>query len=124
MRLSFVVRFAVLAAVLCIVGCSSNNKGKLEGTKWNSQAFTPQGGKPVPAGIVTYEFATDGRLTYRIMDQSYTGRYSLNSGDYVTLHLDQALGGSRTLRQRIIVRDTTMQLIDTDGTSVMFDKTP
>jgi hypothetical protein len=124
MRLSFVVRFAVLAAVLCIVGCNSNNKGKLEGTKWSSQAFTPQGGKLIAAGMITFEFTTSGQVTYKIVDQSYTGRYTLNAGDYVTLHLDQPLAGSRTHRQRIIVRGTTMQLIDTDGTSITFDKTP
>jgi hypothetical protein len=121
MRVSSLARFAVLAAVLCIVGCNSNNKGKIEGTKWSSQSMSVKG-QTIPAGSIKFEFTTDGKMTYKILETPYTGRYSLGSGDYVTLHLDQPLEGSKTHRQRIIIRGDTLQLIDTDGTSITFDR--
>jgi len=121
MRVSAVARVGVLAAILCAVGCNSNNKGKIEGTTWKSQAFTTKG-TSVPAGSITFEFTKDGKMTYTILGTPYTGRYSVGSGDYVTLYLDKELAGSKTHRQRIIIRNDTMQLIDTDGTSITFDR--
>jgi hypothetical protein len=121
MRLSSAARLAVVAVILCAAGCNSKNKGKLEGTKWSSQTLTMKG-QTIPAGSIRFEFTRDGRLTYWILNTSYTGRYSLGWGDYVTLNLDQPLEGSKTHRQKIVVRGDTMQLIDTDGTSITFDR--
>lgn len=122
MRLSFVVRFAVLAAVLCTAGCNSNNKGKIEGTKWTSQEYSLKG-KSNPPGALVLEFTPEGRFTYTVKGgPTHTGSYSLNWGDGVILHLDQPLEGNKTHRQRVVIKDQTMQFIDADGTSITFDK--
>src|SRR5215218_4250474 len=130
MRLPLVMRFALLAAFLGLAGCNSNNKGKLEGTKWSSQEFKSKG-TLIPPGAIVMEFADDGRLTYRskessatgeVKDKTVTGHYALYSDDYVTFYLDEPLAGSKTHRERIVVRGDTMQLIDTDGTSIPFDR--
>jgi uncharacterized lipoprotein NlpE involved in copper resistance len=121
MRLALLARFAVLAVVLCAVGCNSNNKGKIEGTKWTSQAMTVQG-KQLFAGTAKLEFGADKKLTYIVGADTYTGTYSLSYGDYVTLHFDQVLEGSKTHRQRIIIQGDTLKLIDTDGFTVTFSR--
>lgn len=123
MRLPSLVLYSVLIASVCVcgVGCNSNNKGKIEGTAWASQAMTVKG-QLVPAKSVRFEFTADGKLTYWVMQVAYTGRYTLGFGDYVTLHLDKELAGSKTHRQQIIIRGDTLQLIDTDGTKIVFDR--
>jgi hypothetical protein len=79
-------------------------------------------GQSIPAGSYVLEFTTDGQLTYTNATGSFTGRYSLGSNDYVTIYLDRPLQGRRTHRQKIIILGDTMQLIDSDGTSVTFDR--
>src|SRR5438132_873310 len=100
MRKLPLVRLVVLFVVLFAVGCS-NNKGKIEGTKWTSQAATIKG-QAVPAGMMQLEFKTDGTMTYTIMGQPLTGRYSLSSGDYVTLNMDKPLANSKTHREKVV----------------------
>jgi hypothetical protein len=83
-------------------------------------------GKTIPAGALGLDFATDGKLTFRILAEtgpkSLTGRYSLNSGDYITLYLDESLSGRKTHREKIVIRGDTLQMIDSDGTTVAFDR--
>lgn len=100
----------------------SNNTGKIEGTKWSSQAFTLKG-KSNPSGALALEFATDGRFTYAVKgDRTFAGRYILGPGDEVSLDLDEPLEGRKRHRQRIVITDQTMQFIDSDGTSIPFRK--
>ena len=63
MRVTEMVRLGLLAALLLVCGCSSNNKGKLAGTKWTSVASTVKG-VPFPAGTLQLEFGSDGSLVY------------------------------------------------------------
>jgi hypothetical protein len=121
MRLSSAARLAVVAAIFCAAGCSSKNKGKIEGTKWSSQPCTVKG-TTLPAGGLTLEFTKDGKVTYQVPGATLSGRYSLGRGDYVTLTFDQALAGSKTHREKVIVKGNTLTMIDGDGTSVTFDK--
>jgi hypothetical protein len=99
----------------------SNNKGKIEGTKWTSLEFTAKG-KKVPADSVRFEFAKDGKLTYWILDKPYRGVYTLGDGDIVTLDLDEPLAGSKKHIQTIIIKDDSLRLIDTDKTELKFKK--
>jgi uncharacterized lipoprotein NlpE involved in copper resistance len=121
MRPSSIARLAVCAAILCAVGCNSNNKGKIEGTKWTSQTTTVKG-NTVPAGALKLEFTRDGKMTYTNVGTPHTGTYSLSWGDYVTLNLDQALAGNRKHREKIVIRGDTLTMVDSDGTSVAFDR--
>lgn len=99
----------------------SNNKGKIEGTKWTSLEFTANGQK-VPADSVRFEFTKDGKLTYWILDKPYRGTYTLGDGDTVTLDLDEPLAGSKKHIQTIIIKDDALRLIDTDKTELKFKK--
>src|SRR6516162_8134504 len=92
----------LIAAVLFVTGCSSNNKGKIEGTKWSSNATNVKGA-PVPAGMLRLEFATDGKLTYSAGPTTLTGTYSLGGGDTVTFHLDQEVQGRKTHAEKITI---------------------
>jgi hypothetical protein len=115
------LRIALLAAFLMSVGCSSNNKGKIEGTKWSSLASTVKG-TPLAAGMLRLEFATDGKVSYVVGPQTFTGTYSLGAGDTVTLHLDQDLGGSKTHAEKIVIAGDKLTMTDTDGTQLSFEK--
>ena len=74
MRRLPVLHLALLATVLFIGGCKSNNKGKIEGTKWTSLAATVKG-TPIPAGTLQLEFTTDGKMVYKIGQKTITGTY-------------------------------------------------
>jgi hypothetical protein len=111
----------LIAAVLFLTGCSSNNKGKIEGTKWSSNATTIKG-KSVPAGAAALEFAADGKLVYQLGLARLTGTYSLGGGDTVTLHLDQEVSGRKTHVEKISISDNTLTMRDSDGTTVTFSK--
>jgi hypothetical protein len=120
MRTGF-VRVMPLFAVLFVVGCSSNNTGKIEGTKWSSLAGTVKG-QPIPAGILQLEFRADGGLTYRAGPQTFTGTYSLGGGDAVTFNLDQELAGRKSHREKIVINGDNLTMTDSDGTAISFQK--
>jgi hypothetical protein len=121
MRVKRIVQLAVVVALVCAAGCDSNNKGKIEGTKWSSQAGTIAG-KQIPAGALSLEFASDGHLTYKAGPTTYTGAYSLGSGDTVTLTFDQAVAGRKRHAQKIVLNGDQLTSSDTDGTSLTFEK--
>src|SRR5262249_2624151 len=102
MRVSHVVRCGLLLAVFCVIGCASKNKGKIEGTKWSSQSAVVKG-QSLPAGALKLEFRSDGSLVYQAGPVTYTGRYSLGMGDYVTLKLDQDLAGRKSHSEKVVI---------------------
>lgn len=115
-----------LAALLVLVvgsaaGCGSKNKGKIEDTKWSSRQTTVQG-NIVPAGALKLEFNKDGTMVYRILDQSYPGKYSLGWGENVTITLDRPLEGQKVHREKISISGDRMTMTDPDGTTVEFER--
>ncbi len=114
----------VVAALFCSLGCNSNNKGKIEGTKWTSLATTMnvkgKGMVPIPADAAALEFKKDGKLVYTIGPTAYTGTYSLGWGDTVTLRFDQELEGRKNHSEKITISGGTLTMTDSDGTSVPF----
>jgi hypothetical protein len=121
MRPVVILRLVLLATLLLTFGCSSNNKGKIEGTKWSSQATTVKG-QSFPAGAFQLEFGSDNRLAYRAGPVTLTGTYSLGSGNNVTFNLDQELGGRKTHVEKISISGDTLTMTDSDGTEVTFTK--
>lgn len=111
----------LLAVLLLAAGCSSSNKGRVEGTKWSSIAATVKG-QQVPDGALRLEFGSDGSLVYKAGPKTYTGKYSLGVGNAVTLHLDQDLAGRKVHVQRVDVSDNQLKMTDSDGTSLSFTK--
>jgi hypothetical protein len=110
----------VFLSLLFACGCASSNKGKIEGTKWVSQACTLQG-KQFPPGTFRLEFGTDGRLTYGGVGKVITGTYSLGAGDNVTWNLDQELSGRKVHTEKISIQGDTLTMADQSGT-VTFDR--
>src|SRR5262245_57500937 len=121
MRLRIVISLIVLSLLPVVTGCSSKNKGKIEGTKWTSLA-TVMKGVSLPAGSLKFEFRSDGTLVYQVGPITYTGRYSLGMGDMVTMNLDQDLGGRKKHVQRVNINGDRLIMADSDGTEVTFVK--
>jgi hypothetical protein len=121
MRVKFVVQLALVAALVCSFGCSSNNKGKIEGTKWSSEAATMKG-QQLQEGALKLEFGSDGRLVYKAGATTFTGTYSLGFGNTVTLNLDQELSGRKKHAQKVAINGDRLTMSDSDGTSMTFKK--
>jgi hypothetical protein len=117
-----VARALVLIAV-CIApaGCSSANKGKIEGTCW-SCADQLASGRPVAAGSREIEFKPDGGLVMVENGVRYTGTYSLGSGDHVTFHFDKPYEGGKKHVRTIQINGDEMDLIEPSGMTVKFKK--
>ena len=121
-----------LAAFLVVLGAlsgalahaqgdkASNNKGKIEGTKWSSLPADIKGAK-LPAGILKLEFAKDGKLVYRVGPMDYTGTYKLGAGDKVTLQLDKELAGRKDHEESVVIKGNRLTMTDSDGTSLTFE---
>jgi S1-C subfamily serine protease len=99
---------------------TSNNRGKIEGTRWSSLAVT-LGGKSLPADALKLEFSATGRAVYDIGEVTIRGTYSLGAGDAVTLTLDEA-AGNKTLVQTISIVGDRLTLREPDGTVLTFRK--
>jgi hypothetical protein len=121
MRPIFIVKLVVILLVLGVVGCSSNNKGKIEGTKWRSVASNVKG-QTIEAGALTLEFRADGGLTYVAGPQTFTGTYSLGFGDNVTLNLNQDLAGRKKHVEKVVIKGDQLTMTDSDGTAMTFSK--
>ena len=123
MRIAQVIRTAVvLVACVVAVGCkSSNNRGRVEGTKWTSVAQTIHG-EPKPEGYYVLEFAADKTFTYQCESFKLTGSYKLGQGDEVTMHYDGLKAGKRSQLETVRVRGEELEITDTDGTVRKFRK--
>jgi len=98
----------------------SNNKGKLDGTKWTSDAVQVNGGQ-VPAGAISLEFKKDGTFTQvqTVPNRgpvTSSGGWSLGGGDDVTLEISKV----KTTVQ-ITVKDDKMTLTQL-GVAMPFSK--
>src|SRR5437016_5743644 len=110
---------ALLLAMLCSLGCSSNNKGKLEGTKWTSLPANFKG-RQLSAGELTLDFGADYTLVYKAGPRTFRGTYTLGRGDNVTLNLDKLLAGSKERAEKITVDGDTLTMTEGDGSELIF----
>jgi hypothetical protein len=116
-----IARIVLFLAIPFIVGCSSNNAGKIEGTHWTSQACTFKG-KMVPAGFLKLSFYKDGSITYQAGNLTFNGKYTLGMGDSVTFELNRELAGRKTHNQKCVIVEDRLTVSDTDGTKMNFTK--
>ena len=108
-------------AVVLACGCASNNKGKIEGTKWSSDRSTIKG-KFIPAGTLFLEFRKDGTLACWADRVQLSGTYSLGWGDIVTLHFNQSLWNQKNYTESIVIKKDCMTMTDMDGLKMTFRK--
>jgi uncharacterized protein YndB with AHSA1/START domain len=111
--------FAVL--LLFAFGCSSSNKGKIEGTKWTSLATTVKG-ESLPAGARYLEFTKDSKMVYTTGTQPHTGTYSLGLGPAVTFNLEKEVDGRKVHPEKIVIDGDQLTLTESDGTQVTFQR--
>jgi hypothetical protein len=126
MRAKQLVGLIVVAAALAAAGCQSENKGKIEGTKWSSNAGTIKG-QQLSSGKLELEFYKDGTMEFSGKDLAgrykvITGRYSLGTGYVVVLKLDQELAGMKTHAERVTVDKGQLTMTDSDGTKLVFSR--
>jgi hypothetical protein len=126
MRTKSVVGVLVAAAALCMAGCESTNKGKLEGTKWSSNEGNIRGQK-LSSGKLELEFYKDGTMDFVGADNTgirrvYPGRYSYGIGDIVVLEFDKELAGLKKHAERVSINKGELTMSDSDGTKVVFSR--
>jgi hypothetical protein len=127
MRPVGIVGIVFFTAILFTVGCTSNNKGKIEATKWKSLPGTVKG-LSLPAGAFELQFGGNGQMIYTFgaselgPKQTFRGTYDLGIGDIVTLNLDTPLAGSKVHAETVIIEGDRLTMTDTDGTSLTFAK--
>lgn len=119
----------VLALVsLALSSCDfigpSNNKEKIVG-KWRG-SVNLYGKKNFPVSMVV-EFEKDGSFMMKGFGPTrtlkITGKYKLNSGDYVTLYdLSEAIMGRTIHRERVTIEGDSLTMVDTDGTAMKFTR--
>jgi hypothetical protein len=120
MRAHYILVAAVMACLLA-TGCASNNKGKIEGTAWVSEAGYVKG-QQLPAGTLGVDFSARGTMEYRIRSRRIPGTYSLGMGNTVTFHLEEALSNGKTHTETIVIEGDRMKMSDFDGTELLFRK--
>lgn len=128
--LSRTPRLLLLVPLVCLMGCTSENKGKIEGTRWRSEAGSVTSHSPVTSGRVVHlqegymelDFQNDGGLFYIIGGKLYTGKYTLGMGNVVILRLEEPLAGLKTHSEKIVIEGKRLTMTDTDGTTLAFQK--
>jgi hypothetical protein len=151
--------YLLLVGVLVLgTGCASNNKGKIEGT-WQSEGtwlagwfWEPEGNtlkyKNDKGEIVRarrLEFRDDKTFFYSVIvakkvedkieeevvqSQQLRGKWSLNSGDLVTLTLEKSLGGRKQHVEKVVIESVEsdgkefkrLTMTDSDTTSLTFTR--
>jgi hypothetical protein len=123
MRLVRIGRAAVLAAACAaLVGCSSQNKDKIEGTSWSCRDQLANG-KPFAAGSWTLDFKADGGFAWCQHGFTHTGEYSLGTGDRVTFYFDKPYEGGKKHVRRIRINGDELWFVEPDGRELRFKKT-
>ncbi len=131
MRPIRVLSFMFLPLVLLASGCVSENKGKLEGTRWSSEAGQVRSNNSavmgprevtLPAGYMELDFQKDGTLFYIINNKLHRGKYTLGMGSVVRFDLEEPIAGMKTHSEKITVDGRKMTMTDTDGTQLTFRK--
>jgi uncharacterized protein YndB with AHSA1/START domain len=121
MRPVVVPRLVFAVLLLFAFGCSSSNKGKIEGTKWTSLAATVKG-ESLAAGARYLEFTKDSKMVYTTGAQPHTGTYSLGLGPAVTFNLEKEVDGRKVHPEKIVIDGDQLTLTESDGTQVTFQR--
>jgi hypothetical protein len=103
----------LLAFVITLPACSSNDRWKLHG-HWQSRETDP------PCGL---QFDASGTLAITLSNnEMIKGHYTLLAGDYVDFELDKEWNGSKTHREKVFITGTTLNVQDMDGTTMRFQR--
>lgn len=106
-----------------VLGCASNNKGKIEGTKWKSQSVIVNGFKLPPIPFERWEFRTDGSVTRNMANGLgvFTGRYSLGFGDSISIKWDDPTD-LQTDTKQFVISGEQLTIIDANNDQMILIK--
>jgi hypothetical protein len=121
MRLASAFHWLLIASLVCAAGCASENKGKIEGTKWRSCASTVKG-QALSEGFLRLHFKADGGILYRAGAKTLTGTYKLGSGKTVVMNMNSGSGGTERLSETVEISGGRLTMTDSDGTVIAFNK--
>lgn len=121
---------ALLFTLTLLGGCqgvllpqgSSNNKGKLEGTSWDSEPGWIKKVIYISRGGSKLTFYGDLTFSWSIGNMKFTGKYAYGPGDYVYLTLNEELEGQREFQERVILLGDKLTMADEDGTALTFTR--
>ncbi len=119
MRTAHALRLLSLVGVLLACGCSSNNTGKLEGTKWSSLNAKIKG-MEFTSGAATLEFRKDGKFVWTMAGIALNGTYSLGMGDNVSMTFNSDRVKHKNASSAVVVKEDLMTMTDPDGTKMMW----
>jgi hypothetical protein len=119
MRLPRALQWLWVVPVVFAAGCASENKGKIEGTRWRSYAATVKG-QSVADGALKLQFQADGAVVYSAGGHAFTGTYRLGSGKTVVMNMDQEIAGRKTHSETVEIRGGKLTMTDSDGTALTF----
>lgn len=106
--------FCLSPLFLSLAGCGSNNKGKIEGTKWVSKAGKVEDEK-IKAGQITLEFGDAGVIRAFSFETAVQGKYSLGAGDKVSIEFEDEVMGEKKHSARISIEGDTLTFSDSSG---------
>ncbi len=116
------IHVLVAAGLFCLVSaCSSQNRGKIEGTKWTNLAADVHN-NPVPRDLIQIEFFPDGKLRYVIDQKEHGGSYSFGTRHYVFFRLDPPVEMISGYWEEVLLADRRLTLKDASGTALVFER--
>lgn len=121
------VRFLLLLCLFLASGCGllpqapSNNKSKLEGTRWVNEPGQ-FAGKHFIAGAFTLDFRGDNTFYWRFSDQIFTGSFSYGPGDLVYFTLTSPFMGRTDWKEVITISGDVMVMGGEDGITITFNR--
>lgn len=113
MRLISLPRLVFVGVFLFACGCSSSNKGQIEGTKWTSQTTV---------GTMQLEFAKDHKLVLKRGTEAHKGTYALGMGPAVTLTFEDDYEGRKIHAEKIVINGDQLTITSSNGTQTTFQK--
>lgn len=112
--------------ILALVGgcgfmpqAGSNNKGKLEGTRWVNEpgVFV---GIPLIRGAFTMDFRGDGTFYWRFSDKTFTGTFSYGPENLIFFTLSEPFLNRTDWKEHITISGDTMIMGGEDGITLNF----
>ncbi|HWG45660.1 MAG TPA: hypothetical protein VN688_23060 [Gemmataceae bacterium] len=114
MRLISLPRLVFIAVFLFVCGCSSSNKGQIEGTKWTSQAA---------ADATQLEFNANHKLVLKRGAKIHKGTYSLGMGPTVTFTFEDDYEGRKIHAEKVVINGDQLTMTNPNGSQTTFQKT-
>jgi uncharacterized protein (TIGR03067 family) len=122
-----VTGLALLTLALAGGGCGfmpqsgSNNKGKLEGTRWVNEPG-PFAGIHFIRGAFILDFRGDGTFFWRFSDQTFTGTFSYGPDNLIFFNLSKPFLNRTDWKENITISGDTLIMGGEDNLTITFNR--